>query len=258
MSSVSPLRRAAGALRLVHYWWPVVMAWSFAQVVARSNPRQASPAGLCMLILGGLAAYSLDRFEDPQPRWLKGMLIAACAAAGVGAFTLLPLLPWSKIALLATLGAVALGYRRLKRIPFAKSLLVPAVWTWAALSLPTADGSPLGWRAVAIPLAAPLFALVAAGCLLCDVKDCDADRRSGVKSLPAMLGIGPTLFVAALLATLGGALAFELHRGGLLAGALCLLAIAPWPSLLSTESVGPLVVDVALTVPGVLVALRWV
>ena len=66
------------------------------------------------------------------------------------------------------------------------------------------------------------------------------------------------LLVAALLATLGGALAVEQHRGGLLAGALCLLAISPWPSLLATESLGPLAVDLALTVPGVLVALRWV
>ncbi len=253
----------AGALQLLHYWWPAVMAWSIAQVVERANPRGASSAGLCALIFGGLAAYSIDRLTDGAvrrraPAWLIGLLVAGCLAGVGGGLALLPLLPWSKIALLATFGLIALGYPRLKRLPFAKTLLVPAVWTWAALALPMADGSPLAWRAVAVPIAAPLFLLLASGCLLCDVKDCAADRRDGVHSLPARLGVAPTLCVAGTLALLGAALALEQHRSGLLAGALCLLALAPWPSLLSTESVGPLAVDLALTVPGVLVALRWV
>jgi len=249
---------ASDALRLLHYWWPVVMAWSIAQVAARSNPRAMSSAGLCALIVGGLAAYSVDRLAEARPRWLRALLLAGVLTATTVGLALLPLLPWSKIALLVAFGLLALVYPRLKRLPFAKTLLVPAVWTWAALALPTVDRSPLAWRAVAVPLAAPLFAVLAAGCLLCDVKDCAADRRAGVHSLPARLGVEGALLVAAWLSLFGAALALEQHRTGLFAGALCLLAISRAKALLARESLGPLAVDVALTVPGVLVALRWV
>lgn len=250
--------RTRDAWRLVHYWWPVVMAWSIAQVAERASPRAESTAGLCALIFGGLAAYSLDRLGEEQPRWLRVVLVGGSLAAIAGGLAVAPLLPWSKLLLLGAFGALALAYPRLKRLPYAKTVLVPAVWTWAVLALPTVDGSPLAWRAVAVPLAAPIFLLLAAGCLLCDVKDSDADRRDGVHSLPARLGVAATLWTAALLALVGAALAVEQHRGGLVAGAVCLLAISPWRSLLATESFGPLAVDVALTVPGLLVALRWV
>jgi len=251
-------RGAQGAWRLVHYWWPVVMAWSIAQVVEGASPLAASSAGLCALLFGGLAAYSVDRIGDAEPRWLRFLLLGGCLAAGAGGLAVLPLLPWSKIALLVAFGMLALAYPWLKRLRFGKTLLVPAVWTWAVLALPTVDGSPLAWRAVAVPLAAPLSALLTAGCLLCDVKDCAADRRAGVPSMPATFGIRPTLLAAALIAALGGALAFEQHRAGLLAGAVCLIALSPWQSLLASETLGPLAVDLALTVPGVLVVLRWV
>lgn len=238
-----------------------------AQVVERANPRGVSPAGLCALLVGGLAAYSLDRLTDAPGAgvshraagggWLRGALLGGLAVAALAGLALLPLLPASKIELLVALGAVSLLYPRLKRLPLAKTVLVPGVWTWAALALPTIDRSPLAWRSAAVPLAAPIFASFVAGCLLCDVKDRDQDRRAGVPSLPALLGVRATLWIAALVALLGGALAVEQHRPALAIGALALVALAPFDALLRTDSLGPLAVDVAMTVPGVLVALRW-
>jgi 4-hydroxybenzoate polyprenyltransferase len=238
------------------------MAWSLAQVVARDNARPSSSVGLCALVLGGLAAYSVDRLGDAAtrargPAWLSRALAVGTLVAALGGLALIPILPYSKVELLALCGAIALAYPWVKRIPLGKTVLVPAVWTWATLALPTVDPSAFAWRAALVPLAAPLFLLLAAGCLLCDVKDADADRDGGVPSLPARLGLSSSLAIAAAAALLGSALALAQHRTGLVAGGLCLLALSARPRLLATESVGPLLVDAALTVPGLLVVLRW-
>lgn len=248
-------REPSPALRLLHYWWPVVMAWSLVVVVHRATGRAVSSPGLCTLLLGALAAYSLDRLRETgppgRPLWLRTALVGAVLASGLGGLLMLPLLSAPKIALLVALASVALAYPRAKRLPFVKAILVPAVWTCAGIVLPTADA---GWLAVLTPVAVPLFLLLAAGCLLCDVKDFEADRRCGVRSLPVQLGVGGTLAVAATLAAIGAALAWQGHRPGLLAGGLCMVAIAPWRALLATEAIGPLAVDFVLTLPGLLIA----
>ena len=102
------------ALRLVHYWWPVVLAWSIVVVVHRTTGRPVSSAGLCILLLGALAAYSLDRLRDSgcgaQPRWLRVALWVAVAGAGVGGLALLPQLSTQKILLLFVLSLITLLY----------------------------------------------------------------------------------------------------------------------------------------------------
>ncbi|MEO8503028.1 MAG: UbiA family prenyltransferase [Acidobacteriota bacterium] len=247
------------ALRLVHYWWPVVMAWSIVVVVHRTTGRAVSSAGLCILLLGALAAYSLDRLRDSgssrQPKWLRAALLAALLGAGFGGVLLLPQLSTQKLIFLGVLSAITLLYPTAKRIPLVKAVLVPAVWTAAGIVLPSVGG---GWPSLLTPIAPLLFLLLAAGCLLCDVKDFAADREAGVRSLPVQLGIVNTVSIAAALAGLSAVLAWHEHWPGLLAGGLCMVAIAPWRQLLATESVGPLAVDFILTLPGFLIAWRLV
>lgn len=253
---LSTASRPGAALRLAHYWWPVVMAWSLAGVARRASGREVSSAGLVTLLLGALAAYSLDRLRPggrwTRPLWLRAALLLAVAAALAGCLRMLPEIGRARLALLSALSVVALGYPWMKRLPWVKAVLVPAVWTCAAVAL------PLGLASVLTPVAVPLFLLLAAGCLLCDVKDAEADRRSGVRSLPVELGIGPAIVVAAGLAGVGAVVAWEQQRMGLLVCGLCLMAVAPCRGLLAREAIGPLAVDFVLTLPGLLIAAHLV
>ena len=245
-------------LWLVHYWWPLALGWSATVVVERATGRAADPAGLSLLLFGILAAYSLDRVSDPgdatsHPWVLWTLTITGAGCTAVVALLLLRL-PIETAALVPALGAAAVMYPWAKRLPLFKSIVVPVVWTWAVVALPFNDGSWLGWRWMALPVSLPLTLLIAAGCLLCDLKDEERDRRDGVLSLPAMKDRDFTARVAVLLAV-GACLAAGIeHRPALAVGAAALGSLALWPSLLARDAVGPLLVDVVLTIPGLLIA----
>ncbi len=243
--------------RLVHYWWPLVVGWSVTEVVARATARPADPSGVAVLLCGIGAAYSLDRRLDRPAAltpWVRQSLsVAALGSATVGAGLLL-WLPLETAALVPVLGVVALGYRALKRVPLAKNLCVPLVWTWATMALPFHDGSWFGWRWVLQPVAAPLFLLCAAGCLLCDLKDEPDDRHAGDSSLAVTFGGRGAAAIGVCLALAGGLLAFVEQRSGLTVSAVGLGLTALRPQLLATDIVGPLLVDVILSMPGFLIA----
>lgn len=277
------VRNANGTtLRLLHYWWPLALGWSLTSVVQRATGDALDPRGVQALLAGIVAAYSLDRVIDPA-----GRVADSSGAAGQALFgrlslrrssdSLLPVLlsamgvlaalvclweawhlPVQTAALMPLLGVAALAYPRLKRLPLTKTLALPLVWTWASIALPLADGSWFGWRALREPIAAPLFLLIAAGCLLCDLKDEIADRASGVRSLPALLGRDATIVIAAGLTVAAGVVAVVEHRTGIAISAAVLGVSTAWPTLLATESAGPLLVDMILTLPGLLIAARLV
>lgn len=242
--------------RLLHYLWPVALGWTVATVAGRATGLPVSTAGRGLLLLGIGAAYSFDRLADPSESvspTLLALLRAGFAACAAGTLALLARMPLGTLALLPVLSIAVLAYRQAKAYPFVKALLVPFVWTWAGLGLPLADGSWLGWRSLAHPVALPLFLLLAAGCLLCDVNDADRDRASGVRSLPVQVGVGRTLQLAALLAALGTAAGLAQGRLGLVVDGLLLVALSACRPLLMLESWGPLAVDLVLTLPGVLI-----
>ncbi|MEO8276343.1 MAG: hypothetical protein ABI639_08990 [Thermoanaerobaculia bacterium] len=251
-----PGRPVLPAIRLAHYWWPVVMAWSLTVVLHHATGEPVSSAGLCLLLFGALAAYSMDRLIDGaralEPAWLRFVLGSAVGVAVLGALFLLPLLARWKVPLLLVLSGVAVAYPYLKRIYLAKTILVPLVWTVAVIALPASR--PFAFSPVDIPL----FLLVAAGCLLCDIKDAAEDSRRGIGTVPAILGVPTALALAATVAIFGAGAAWIEHRPGLLACGIALVAIAPCRRLISAEALGPLAVDAILTLPGLLIVTHLV
>jgi hypothetical protein len=249
----------ASALRLLHYWWPLALGWSVTTVVQRATARTPDPTGLAMLLLGICAAYSLDRLLDAPPQqavWLTKALALAAVGAGTCCVLLLLRLPLKTAALVPLFGVVVLLYPFIKRFPLSKAVAVPVIWTWSTIALPFHDGSWFGWRSVMTPIAVPLFLLIAAGCLLCDLKDEERDRRSEVSSLPVLFGAQATTVVALALALGAAGLSLAEHRRGLAFSGVALCLAGLYPSLLARESVGPLLVDVILSLPGLLTVIH--
>jgi 4-hydroxybenzoate polyprenyltransferase len=249
-------------LQLLHYWWPLALGWSLAVVVARATGRAPDAYGLVTLLAGITAAYSVDRVLDPpsarRSRWVQGLLVGAAAAAALFCGMAAGRLPFQTAALVPALGIAALLYPRLKQLPLTKTFALPLVWTWASIALPFNDGSWFGWHALLLPVAVPILLLVAAGCLLCDLKDEQVDRLAGVRSLPAMFGAPATVRVAIALAVAAAALAFFEHRTGIVISAAALSAATMLPAVLASDAAGPLLVDMILTLPGILISVRVV
>jgi 4-hydroxybenzoate polyprenyltransferase len=238
------------------------MGGSAALVVHHATATPLDDNGLALLLCGILAAYSVDRFQDAADIAGRNGLLAALrigAAIGVaGAATMLVLLPLHTAMLVPVLGAVVLAYSRLKAFPLLKSVLVPVAWTWSLIALPFQDGSWFGWQAWRVPIAIPLMCLIASGCLLCDLKDVDGDRNASVSSLPVLIGVHGALAIAVVLSVVGAAVAAAEHRIGLSVGGIGLGLAALYPEFLTRDVFGPLLVDVILTIPGLLIALHIV
>lgn len=249
------------ALQLLHYWWPLVMGASLTVVVHRATGRPIDPVGLGLLLCGIAAVYSLDRVVDLWPHrsgWLSPLLIGAGTTASAMCALFMWRLPLQTAVVAPLMATIAVLYPVLKRVPLAKTILVSVAWTWSAIAFPFNDGSWAGWRWTQLPVAAPLLLLIAAGCLLCDLKDAESDRASKVWSLPVLLGIETTAAIAVVLALAGAAVAFVEHRPGLAIGGACLALVGLRPALVARASTGPLLVDAILTLPGVLIATRLV
>ncbi|MEO7190534.1 MAG: UbiA family prenyltransferase [Vicinamibacterales bacterium] len=250
------------ALRLLHYWWPVMMGASTALVVQRATARPVNGAGFALLLAGILAAYSLDRLLDEsdgtETTWLRWTLLAGAAIGVLASAILLAIVPLRVAILVPGLAVVVLGYARLKSVPVLKTLLVSAAWTWSLIALPFGDGSWFGWRAWMTPVAIPLTCLIASGCLLCDLKDVEQDRRRAVASLPVVVGEQGAIAVAVALAGVGALISLAERRPGLLVGGLAMGLAAMRPHVIARDVIGPLVVDVILTIPGLLIALHLV
>ena len=73
-----------------------------------------------------------------------------------------------------------------------------------------------------------------------------------------MFGGPATLRVSVTLAAASAAVALIEHRTGLAVAAMALGAATWSPALLATEAAGPLLVDVILTLPGILISARVV
>lgn len=237
------------------------MGWSVAMVVRRATGRPWDRHGLLLLLLGIAAAYSLDRVGDrerAQAPWVGRAIAIAAAVAIIAGLALLPDMSSSALVLVTLAGAASALYPFWKHVPAAKTIVVPLVWTWCGIALPLGETSALGSHGLTEPVALPIFLLFAAGCVLCDLKDAARDRSSGVPSMPALLGPAAATRVALGLAVLGGVAAAAMGRPALAWGAVALSGLSLSPAVIAVDDLGPLLVDVALTVPGLLIAARLV
>jgi len=244
-------------LLLVHYWFPIALGWSIALVIQRATGSPISSSGILLYLLGICAAYSFDRLMDhsglEHSIWLTGALwIGFLFSTTLGFFLALGL-SIQTISALMVFSVITLFYRKAKKFPFLKTVLVAVVWTWAGVALPFADQG--FWT---LQASVPLIMLIAAGCILCDFKDLKFDDDGGVRSLPVMFGLRKTILFTSAILLAAALVSFQEGRMGLVISSLSLMLLAQFPAVLSLESIGPLLVDVALTIPGMLIFMHWV
>lgn len=248
---------------LIHYWLPLALGWSLATVMQRSTGEAFSPVGMLLLLAGIGAAYSFDRLIDrptevsprsSRPRWVQRSLVAAAAIFAGATLFAASKMPPHVIGVAALLAITSLLYPHLKRLPFLKTVAVALAWTWASAALPLAGPERLAWMWWSLDVSLPLVLLLCAGCILCDLKDARQDREKKVPSLPVLVGPRITCLIAVGLSLIAAALAFFNDRSGLVITGIALALSAQFPSLLAQESVGPIVVDSILVIPGILIA----
>ena len=226
----------------------------------RATGEPLSTAGLVLFLAGVGAAYSLDRLLDRPvcgyPQWLRLSLAAAFVISASAGLVAVVWLPIKTVAAVIIFAVASLLYRHLKSYPTAKTILVAVVWTWAGAALPINRPHWAAWDWWSLSVSWPLVLLLSAGCILCDLKDAETDRRLGVRSLPVLLGMSGAILIASALALLGAALAWSEGRMGLFYSGALLLAVTQFRPLLSRPAIGPLLVDAILSLPGLLILTR--
>ena len=228
----------------------------------RATGLPLSTAGVALFLAGIGAAYSLDRLidrpADGYPRWLRLTLAAAFVVSTLAGLLAVVCLPTRTVAAVLIFAIASLLYRRLKLYPTAKTILVAVVWTWAGAALPIDSHHWAAWDWWSLSVSWPLVLLLSAGCILCDLKDAEADRRLGVRSLPVVLGTSGAIAIAGTLALLGAALAWTEGRMGLFYSGALLVAATQFRPVLSRPAIGPLLVDAILSLPGFLILARMI
>jgi len=238
----------------LHLILPAALAPAYALVLARAWTVPLDLAGTAVAVAGGLAVYLGDRVIERGKllgrRWrIATGMIAAAAVAVVVIIALRQ--PQRLLPVLVLLGAIALAYPLLKRIPGGKAPLVGAAWTGAAVLLPLAsDAIPWAW--LLRPASLAIFLLTVSGTVLCDLKDMADDARVAVRSWPVLFGERVAVGLAAALALLSCWPIALAEAWALLPSALLLLGLAGYRPLLRRSIAGPLAVDAALVLSGVL------
>ncbi len=248
-------------VKLLHFWFPVALGWSIAQVVHRATGAPLYSNGLMLFLAGIWAAYSLDRLADASPaqsRLVRIALLAGLAIAVVLCAFSAAHLSIKTLSAVAVFSSLALLYRRLKKYPLLKTLIVAIVWVWAGVALSIANDQWFSWSWWMMSATVPLLLLLAAGCILCDLKDVKADEKQQVRTVPVMFGVRKTILIVTILAGAAAAIALSQNRWGLLVSSLTLIFFAQFPSILAIEDGGPLLVDFILTLPGILIAAQIV
>jgi hypothetical protein len=228
---------------------PLAICFSSVLLVAHVTARPISVAGVVLFAAGVMAAYILDYWMDHPARHTFLVLATAGLATVVGIEATLWLPGW-KIALAAGLGIMSLAYRRWKKWPLAKTIMVAGAWTTASVAF------PVQWPAQELlftPFNVALFALFASNAMLCDLKDGTADSRTGVRSAVVLWGPPATTAIAAGLALVGVFAALAAQRHGLAGAGLVLCLLAAFPRLVCKPVLGPALVDAALTLPAVFI-----
>jgi 4-hydroxybenzoate polyprenyltransferase len=243
-------------LLLLHFWFPVALGWSISLVMQRSTGLPISLTGISLFLTGICAAYSLDRlldFPENQPNWLWYILLLGFIFSTVLGVVMSLRISAGLLSTIVVLSLISLFYRYIKSYPTAKTFLVALVWVWAGAALPIENNHWLAWNWWLYPISLPLLLEISAGCILCDLKDINSDKNAGVYSLPVILGVRNTIIIVFSLCILAAVFSLYQHRYGVFFSSLILAFLSCSPSILSKESIGPLLVDMTLTLPGILI-----
>lgn len=156
---------------------------------------------------------------------ISAFILAFCLSAyqGLGSLliTTIPLL--AGIVYSVPLFPARFGFRRLKEVPFMKSLIVAFSWTLPATFLPICHA---GLPVSAATSLVGIFFLVQTftNTVVYDMRDQEGDVLSGVRTIPTILGSKKTLYLlTAMNVTVGAALVLA---GGLLGGFHLVLVLA--------------------------------
>jgi len=194
-------------------------------------PRFDVLAGLvfcCTLVI-----YNLDRLIEPYPgdteheRWVRRYhkpLWALTLTAAVVSMAFVSQLPSAVLYSLLPMGAISVGYcvpavryrgrwLRLKALPGAKLILIAVVWAYATTLLPMLTaGVNVDMKSSTLLLARLLF--LASVALPFDLPDAPRDREAGIVTLPTLLGVRATKWIAVSLACLAAATGLLLPSPG--------------------------------------------
>ncbi|MDI6903166.1 MAG: UbiA family prenyltransferase [Methanocellales archaeon] len=105
-------------------------------------------------------------------------------------------------------------YRRLKEIPFAKNIIIAFAWASTTTFLPCTMSNVVIIRALIIYVF--FFVSVFVNCVVFDMRDTEGDAISGVKTIPAVIGLEKTKKFLIRLNLLVGLLIFVLTLRNLL------------------------------------------
>jgi len=190
-------------------------------------------------LAGALAIYNLDRLIiDPAdalntpersrhyaPLRKMGTLIVAIST---GAIFFIPIFrrDWPLFLFVLIGGFFSLNYSvpligfRFKDIPFVKTLFPPSLLTAAYFVPPLLELR--AFPATFLPAIAWTWCVLLFNMILCDQRDLKGDRAAGIRTLPVLLGPGPTSRVLFLLLVLmttlgpGKSWLIAIYGGGLL------------------------------------------
>ncbi|MCC7117557.1 MAG: UbiA family prenyltransferase [Anaerolineales bacterium] len=249
-------------LLLIHYWFPVALGWSIALVIQKATDLPLFASGFYLYLLAIFAAYNLDRIIDnddaTRPPWLIIALISACLFSTITGLIIALQLSIQTFSALLVFSIITLFYKQAKKLPLLKGVLVAVVWVWAGVALPFINTNWFAWQFWTLHISLPIVMLMACGVVLCDFKDIKSDTQHGVRSLPVIWGLRKTTLIISALLFISALIAYHENRIGLVVSGAALLALAQFPRLLSLDAIGPLVVDVSLTIPGLLIALHLI
>lgn len=264
---------------------PLFLGTSLVVFLQRATGASASPFGLLLLLTGIAAAYSFDRLIDPpknlphapdvpdmNPGWLReirGLLFLSASGLGLWAAAHLGT---EQLIAAAALAGTSLLYLPLKRLPLAKTVAVAGAWViacttlpWQATTAPANQLSAHSWhmgellnhlaffQKPFVGVTLPLFLLMAASCILCDLKDRESDLATRVLTLPVLVGPRLTGVVAGVLALVAAGLsATHANQMPLALTSLALAVTAQFTTALARAPMGSIVIDGILTLPGLL------
>ncbi len=165
-ASVAPAASRAADRLAFSLWIPAAVAATVCLAVGLVLEARDVGRWAVIAATGSFVVYGVDRLRDlrrdrdPSPRrteFIERNVIGFRVALGLAAIGLVAAAAGASheaLALCATLGALGLLHRRLKRVPAIKSLYVSTAWTGICVGLPwldTPDGSSApGLWAVAI------------------------------------------------------------------------------------------------------------